>query len=654
MATPGSMRKSPPKTGKSDCQLPPVCVQSASSGRQSLRRYTSGVNTGEELRKRLATDILVGDGAYGTSLAAAGFDKRPYDLANLEAPELVAELHRRYFVAGTTVLETNTYSANPLRLGELASESAPINRLGAQIAKEVAKEFPGTFVVGAIGPCGKPVEPIGNIMEKEAMAAFNNQACALIDGGVDGFLLETFTDTHELELAISAIRELSDLPIIASRSFIEDGESLAEGLPTRVAEALSRLGVDAIGANCVVGPQRMLDIIRMMREGTDLPLLGYPTPGLPQISKGQIIYDKSPEYFAKATARLIEAGATLLGGCCGSTPDHIRVLAHEVQSFKRRPVSVKPRPTASASEEKVLPETEKSELAAKLEQGRFIRAVEMDVPRGLNMEKLVKGARSLKIVGADIINISDGARARLRMNPTAVSSIIQNRVGIEVTMHFACRDRNLLAIQADLLGAHALGIRNILAVTGDPTNIGDYPSATSVFDVDSIGLIRTLARFNSGYDFAGNSLGLKCGFTIAAALNPQAPDEGVELDRLKRKVDAGVHVIYTQPLFDERSLEKSAEWCAKVGVPCFLGLLPIRNQRHSDFMHHEVPGITIPEGLRKRIAEAASDADALEIGISETEGLAAKVRRISAGIYVMPPFGSAAVAARVLAATGGK
>ncbi|HEY0868180.1 MAG TPA: methylenetetrahydrofolate reductase, partial [Fimbriimonas sp.] len=281
---------------------------------------------------------------------------------------------------------------------------------------------------------------------------------------------------------------------------------------------------------------------------------------------------------------------------------------------------------------------------------KFVTAVEMDVPRGLNVEKLLAGARALKIAGADCINISDGARARLRMNPAAVSYLIQSRVGIEVAMHFSCRDRNLLAIQSDLLGWHAIGIRNILAVTGDPPNIGDYPSATSVFDVDAIGLCRILARFNEGIDLAGYTVGTKCAFTIACAYNPAAMDQALEDDRLRRKVDAGAHVVYTQPVFDPRASERSAELCGSLGVPVLIGVLPLRSQRHAEFMHNEVPGIDIPDWLRARMASAGDDAEALEIGIEEAQKLACDIRRYAQGLYLMPPFGSSEIAVRVMSA----
>ncbi|MCS7066043.1 MAG: homocysteine S-methyltransferase family protein, partial [Fimbriimonadales bacterium] len=392
--------------------------------------------------------------------------------------------------------------------------------------------------------------------------------------GVDGIILETFTDPRELIVAIHAVRRLApDLPLIASKGFIEDGETLMEGLPERFAREISALDVDAIGANCVVGPQRMLDIVRMMAHATDKPISAMPTPGLPQLVRGQVVYDIQPEYFGKYAARLVEAGVTIVGGCCGTTPEHIRAVARAVAGVKPRQVAggVTTAPTIRPRERKPeeLPLAEPSRLSQLLGKERII-TVELDLPRGLAVQKVIDNARLLKENGVHLIDISDGARARLRMNVMAISHLIQEQAGIEVMMHFACRDRNLLAIQSDLLGAHALGIRNVLAITGDPAQIGDYPTATSVFDVDAIGLVRILRRFNEGIDLAGNTIGMRANFTIAVAYNPLAPDLEVERERLLRKVEEGTHLVYTQPIFEMPLVEATAELCQRLGVPWFV------------------------------------------------------------------------------------
>lgn len=556
------------------------------------------------------------------------------------------QVHKDYFDAGADLVETNTFQANAIRLEGRGVNIRDINIRGAQLAREAAGE--DRVVLGALGPVGKPIEPIGHITAAQVAAAVKEQALALEEGGVDGFILETYIDMEELIIAVEALHEVTKLPIVVSKAYIEDGEMLAEGLPVRCTSKMNDLGVVAVGANCIVGPQRMLDLVRMIAETTDLPILAFPTPGMPQLVKGQVTYDTHPEYFAKAALRLVEEGAKIIGGCCGTTPDHVRALRALVSSKGVKP-KARTTVTTTEREKAPLPSSEPSELAQKIGR-KFVVAVEMDVPRGLKIEKLMANCKALKISGADVINISDGARARLRMNPSAVASLIQNRVGIEATMHFSCRDRNLLAIQADLLGCHAIGVRNILAVTGDPANIGDYPSATSVFDIDAIGLIRILNRFNEGIDLAGYSVGVKCAFTIACAYNPLAIDHKLELDRLKRKVDAGAHVAYTQPVFDAAIAERAAETCDRLGIPSFIGVLPLKSQRHAEFMHNEVPGVEIPDWLRKRMSESADDAEALAVGIEEAQALSISIRSFAQGLYLMPPFGSPQIAQQVMQA----
>lgn len=598
-----------------------------------------------KLKQALESRVLVGDGANGTLLQSFGFSEYPYDYANVRAPELVQKVHESYFDAGADFVETNTFQASRIRLGP-AAPIRDINIRGAQIARHVAGEE--RLVVGAIGPCGKQLFPIGHITPAELKASVQEQVLALEEGGVDGLLLETFIHMEELRLTVEAIREVSQLPMIVSKAFIEDGDMLARGIPMDFAAEMNELGVLAVGANCIVGPQRMLDIVRMISESSELPILAMPTPGMPQLLKGQVVYDTSPEYFARATARLIDEGAILLGGCCGTHPEHIRQLKDTVGTGKRKAKSGAARRKADIANPE-LKCSEPSELSQKIGK-KFVVAVEMDVPRGLNLEGLLASARALKISGADVINISDGARARLRVNPVAVSDLIQSKIGIEVTMHFSCRDRNLLAIQADILGCHALGIRNILAVTGDPAIIGDYPSATSVFDIDAVGLIRILERFNRGVDMAGYSVGQKCAFTIACAYNPAATDQEEEDERLAQKISAGAQLVYTQPIFDADKLKITADKCHKLNVAMLVGLLPIRNQRHCEFMHNEVPGIEIPDWFRAKIAEAESDQEALQIGIEEAQKLARLAKVCGQGLYLMPPAGNHEAAEAVISA----
>lgn len=591
--------------------------------------------------------VLVVDGAIGTRLRALGWDERLPALANVEEPQLVQKVHAEYVEAGADIIETNTYGISRFRLPhrEPAYDVAEIVREGARLAKGVAD---GAFVLGAIGPVGKPLVPMGMLEAEEADKEFDIQVKALLDVGVDGIILETFADLNELEIAVAAVRRHSNLPIIASKAFIEDGQTLAEGYPMRVARRIREMGADVVGANCVVGPQRMYDIVRWMAQAGDFPILAMPTPGLPQTVGKEVLYDTTPEYFAQAAARLVDAGANLIGGCCGILPAHIAALADALSDKKPLPRTF----GVSAAQEKAkveeLPESEPSELSRKLGK-KFVITVELDLPRGLDTSRVLEGAVALKKKGADMIDISDGARARLRMAPLAVCHLIQQQAGIEAMMHVACRDRNLLALQADLLAAHALGIRNVLPITGDPANIGDFPAATSVFDIDSVGLVRVLSRFNQGIDLAGNTVRRKCAFTIAVAFNPLAPDYQQEVDRLTRKVEAGAHLIYTQPIFEESHLDRAIQTARDLDRPILIGCLPLRSARHAEFMHNEVPGIEIPEWLRKRMAEVDEDA-ALDVGIEVAQEFCARLPGLADGLYLMPPFGKHQIAERVMEA----
>jgi methionine synthase I (cobalamin-dependent)/5,10-methylenetetrahydrofolate reductase len=600
------------------------------------------VNLLEALRER----ILIVDGGMGTCLRALGYDGLPQDAANLLAPDLVRRVHGEFRRAGAEVIETNTFSANPFRLSAAGSELdfRALNLAGVSLAREAAGD---SYVLGSIGPCGTALMPLGTIAESEAHSAFYEQAVALAEAGVDGFLLETFADLNEMAIAIRAVRDAAGgAPIVACKSFIEDGETLAEGFPMRAAQRMREMGADVVGANCVVGPQRMHDVIRWMAEAGDALICALPTPGMPQLIRKQLAYDTTPEYFGVAAARLAEAGANMIGGCCGTTPEHISALAAALTN--RSPRTRAHVRTADSAAKKPLEKAEGSLLSEKLGR-KFVVSVELDLPRGLDTSKVLAGANALKAKGADLIDISDGARARLRMTPVAVCALVQQEAGIETMMHVSCRDRNLLALQADLLGAHALGIRNVLAITGDPANIGDFPSATSVFDIDAIGLVRVLSRFNDGIDMAGNSVGKKCAFTIGVAFNPASHEPDPEWQRLQKKADAGAHLIYTQPLFESAHLELAVARAQELRLPILIGVLPLRSARHAEFMHNEVPGIDIPDWLRKKMADADEEC-AAEVGIGVAQEFARKVQGCANGIYLMPPFGNHQNAERVMEA----
>jgi len=573
----------------------------------------------------------------------------PYEHANLTDEALVESAHAEYISAGADMIETNTFGANRIKLSAYAIDRLcpEVNRAAVRIARRAARA--DTIVAGSIGPCGKALAPSGAVHPEAAAEAFREQAGILLDEGVDLVLLETFHDLDELAIAYRAVRELGDVPLIIQKVFVEDGQTLAGGLPERFASTVSRWpGVVAVGANCAIGPQRMVQIIRAMSAGTDLALSAMPTPGLPQRVGDEIRYAVTPEYFGRQARTLVEAGASILGGCCGTTARHIAAVADAVSgtvpSVRARRVTIAP-PSAQP-EVQVAPQSEYSELRRRIGK-RYLRAVELDLPRGLDISKVLEGAEALREAGVDVIDISDGARARLRMNAMTVAHMIHEKAGAEVMLHFACRDRNLLAVQADLLGAHALGLRNILAVTGDPALIGDYPSATSVYDIDSVGLVRILRRFNEGIDLAGGGIGAATAFTIAVAFDPLAADLHKERDRLARKAAEGAHMVYTQPVFDQGVLDVAVEAAQTVRLPLLFGLLPLRSSRHCEFMHNEVPGIRIPEQTRRRMAEL-DDSDARRYGLEVARRFLLEARDSTQGVYVMPPFGNHKTAEAVL------
>src|SRR5215207_2492949 len=463
----------------------------------------------------------------GTLLGERGVGfGHPYARANLSHPEMVAGIHEEYLRAGASVVETNTFSANrfKLEIHDLEERVREVNVAGARLAREAVHNAggEGALVVGAIGPLGRPLVPVGPVSEEEVREVFLEQAEALLEGGADALLLETFTDLAELRLAYDAVRLLGR-PVLAYKTFVEDGETLAEGLPERAAHEISSWGSDLIGANCTVGPQRMVDIVEQMSAGAG-PVAAFPNPGLPQLVEGSVLYNRDVRHFAAYGIKLAEAGARLIGGCCGTTPAHVRALSEALRDFKvegrvtrRRGYVAEKEVRPGISNEPV------SGFAEKLQTG-FAVTVEIDLPRGNDIQSVVEAARRLQRRGVDAIDISDGARARLRMHPVAAAKIVQDEAAIEVVAHISCRDRNIIGLQADLLGAAALGVKNILAVTGDPAQIGDYPEATSVFDADSVGLIHILSRMNAGEDLAGNSVGESPGFLIGASFNPTAED----------------------------------------------------------------------------------------------------------------------------------
>ena len=587
----------------------------------------------------------------GTLLGERGVGfGHPYARANLSHPEMVAGIHEEYLRAGASVIETNTFSANryKLEIHDLEDRVRQVNVEGARLARRAADTVAAdTLVLGAIGPLGRLLAPIGSVSPEEAREVFLEQAEALLEGGADALLLETFTDLAELRLAYDAVR-LFGRPVLAYKTFVEDGETLAEGLPERAAHEISSWGADLTGANCTVGPQRMVDIVEQMSAGAG-PVAAFPNPGLPQLVEGSVRYNRDVRHFAAYGVKLAEAGARLIGGCCGTTPAHVRALSEVLRDFKvegrvtrRRGYVAEKEVRPGISNEPV------SGFAEKLQTG-FAVTVEIDLPRGNDIQSVVEAARRLQRRGVDAIDISDGARARLRMHPVAAAKIVQDEAAIEVVAHISCRDRNIIGLQADLLGAAALGVKNILAVTGDPAQIGDYPEATSVFDMDSVGLIHILSRMNAGEDLAGNSVGESPGFLIGASFNPTAEDLGFEADKLRRKVEAGAHAFWTQPVFEIGVLERALEEIDDLDVCILLGLMPLRSARQAEFLHYEVPGINIPRSVRDKLAELSAE-DAPKYGVEVTQNLLVKARPLVRGAYIMPPASAPDLAGEVIEA----
>lgn len=601
-------------------------------------------------RERLHGPVLVSDGALGTYLYEKGFSfDRSFDILNILQPDLVKGIHQEYISAGSELIETNTYTANRDRLERfnLGHKVREINIAGARIAREASGG--NAYIAGSVGPIGKPLEPISPKSVPEAKDIFKEQIEALVEGGVDVILLETFSDMKELVLAIETTKEVCTLPIIAQKTFFEEGSILSGTLPIDVAGTLTELGVDVIGANCTVGPQRMLEIMKRMVQGLNKPLSAMPTAGMPELKDGRVHYHASPEYMAEYAKMMVEEGVFLIGGCCGTTPAHINAIAKTITGMhpgKKKMTVVEQVVVQTApvpAKEAILDFSPFSKKIGK----RFVFTVELDIPKGLDISSVMAGAVFLKESGVDAVNISDGARARLRMNPIVVAHILKEKIGMESILHYTCRDRNLIGLQSELFGAYALGLQNILAITGDPTNIGDYPTATSVFDVDSIGLVKILHNLNQGIDLAGNPIGEPTRFTICVAANPMAEDMEREICRLQRKVEEGANVIFTQPIFHIKYLEQLLERIHKFRIPIMVGILPLRSQRHAEFLHNEVPGIIIPDDIRARMSKISKE-EGPKVGVEIAQELARQFRPLIEGLYFMPPFEKYAMAVEIM------
>jgi homocysteine S-methyltransferase len=613
---------------------------------------------------RLAAGPILADGAMGTMLYAAGAGLDDcFDALNLSRPETVGAVHRAYLEAGAGLIKTNTFGANRAKLAAfgLDGEVRRINKAGVRIARE-AREVVGSaaLVAGSVGPSGRTLAPFGTAQPAAVRDLFREQIEALLEGGVDLLLLETFGSVDEIAEAITAARGACDLPLVVSLTFADDGRTIAGQSPEDVVAAVAPLGPAVLGANCSVGPRRLLPVARALaaalaaREdaGPRPALACMPNAGWPAQVAGRVIYPSSPEYFAAFAADAVRCGVAVVGGCCGTTPAHTAAMAAALETVADVPVpAVQPTPPirrSGPSDLDLAPVEGPTGLARKLEGGKFVVAVEIDPPKGLNPAKALEGARLLKEAGVDAINVADSPMARVRMSALTISHLIQDRVGVETILHLTTRDRSLMGLQSELLGAHAVGVRNILALTGDPPSLGDYPDSSAVYDVDSIGLVRVLARLNEGTDSAGAPIGRAARFAIACAVDPTRADAAHEAARLRAKLDAGAQFVMTQPIYDPAVWERflAAFGALRLPVPVVIGILPLQSSKHAEFLHNEVPGITLTDEARERMRRAGPEGRAE--GIKMAQELLLQLRPHAQGVYLMPSFGRYEVAAEVL------
>ncbi len=576
-----------------------------------------------------------------------------FDELNLTGPDLVRDVHAEYLRSGADVIETNTFGANrfKLRKSGLEDRTAAVNGAGAAIAREAAG--PDGLVAGSIGPLGVSVEPWGPVPAAEAGEAFAEQAGALASGGVDLFILETFSDLNEIRAAIGAVRRAGrGLPVVAQMTIGEDGASRYGTTPEDFTRRLEEWGADVVGINCSVGPALMLECIERMARVTDLPLSAMPNAGLPRQVDGRNLYLCSPDYMAEYAKRFILAGVKLLGGCCGTTPAHIKAMRGAVRALQppRRPLVTVLAAEAEGPKIEPPPIRERSELGRRLEDGEFVVSVEVVPPRGPNPSRTLEAARALADKGILCVNIPDGPRASARMSPMALAFLLAKETRIEPILHYTCRDRNLLGMQSDLLGISAQGIRNLLIVTGDPPKMGDYPSATAVFDVDSIGLVGVVSSLNRGTDIGGKTINGPTGFLIGVGANPGAVNPGHEISRLEAKVRAGAEFVITQPVFDVRKLEDFLDAVSSLQIPVIAGLWPLVSLRNAEFMNNEVPGASVPDGImdRMRRAQDRGPEEAREEGVRIARETLAAIKPLVRGVQISPPLGRYDLALRVL------
>jgi methionine synthase / methylenetetrahydrofolate reductase(NADPH) len=606
--------------------------------------------------ERLKTSPVLCDGAMGTLLYSKGvFINRSYDELNLSQPDLIRGVHQEYLQAGAEIIETNTFGGNRFRLARhsMADRVRDINIAGAKLAHEAAKSF-DVWVAGSIGPLGIRIEPLGKTSFEETRAAFREQIAALIEGGVDLLMFETFGYVEELHQALLAARDVdAKIPLIAQVTVDEESNALDGSTPETFVPRLEAWGADVIGCNCSVGPVAMLEAVERIRAATSLPISAQPNAGIPRSVDGRNIYLCSPEYMASYARKFIAAGVRLVGGCCGSTPEHIRVMKHALRVGEARAKA----PTASVKNEATpkaapaVPLAKRSKLGAKLAAGEFITMVEIVPPKGTNVSKEIEGGKFLKSVGVDAINIPDSPRASARMSNQALSLLMQQQVGIEAILHYTCRDRNVLGIQSDLLGASATGIHNLICITGDPPKMGNYPDATAVFDVDAIGLVNIVHNLNRGQDIGGNPIGNGTGFVIGVGANPGVSNLDEEIKRFEYKVEAGAEYAVTQPVFDLCLLENFLKRIEHFKIPVVAGIWPLQSARNAEFMKNELR-VSVPDVILQRMTNAKNPEAAREEGVAIAREMLIAVRGMVQGAQISAPMGRYASAVDVLEALG--
>jgi len=613
----------------------------------------------QEFREQLFSRALVADGAMGTELYARGvFINRCFDELNIASPDLVRDVHKQYVKAGAEILEANTFGANRMRLAAfgLTEKLQAINQAGVRLAREAAGDT--AYVAGAIGPLGVRIEPLGSVSFAEAREVFREQTQALVEAGVDLLILETFSDLSEIREAIFAAREVagSEMVIVAQVTIDDHGDMPGGATPEIFTRRLNEWPADVIGLNCSVGPKATLETIERMMQHSQKPMSAMPNAGLPAVVEGRKMYLCSPEYMAQYARRMLWAGVKIVGGCCGTTADHIKLIRAEAHSLqpqtKKLSVTVE-EPVAKTKALEKVPVASKSQLGAKLAAEKFVAFVEILPPRGVDASKEIEGAKQCAAQGIDCINVPDGPRASARLSAQVTCQLIQEQAKIEAVLHFCCRDRNILGIQSELLGAHAVGVRNLICITGDPPRMGTYPDATAVFDVDAIGLTNIVNNLNHGLDIGGNPTGSQTALLIGVGANPGALNLDEEIRRLEWKVQAGAEYIVTQPVFDLDLLEQFLKRIEHVKLPVICGIWPLTSYRNAEFMVNELR-VPVPEHFMERMRKVDNADKARQEGVAIAQEMVARVRKMVEGVQLSAPFGRYSMAIEVAEAIGSR